>query len=366
MLPSLPSHNIGLKAIATNAQFHGYISIPTLAETCPTERDGRDHLHRLFTENPKMNWCRPLDQVNVIRVVSRTYGDNGGIHGSDTIAAAAEKDGPVVLIGLPTPDVLFNIVWKLVPDFVKSKVTQWAKGKMDGPIANEITSYVKQALGLLPLPIPAFFVNAVTNLVIPPLVSLIISKLAGTQNVLATADASFTFPHHTAKSLKLMQHFDRKILLAAGLKPHHLPAHLKPTASPVGDDDDIVTVGQPDDRDSRTDMQQFYQADVPNGCKSLQLTQVIAAQLRTNPQSDPDPDTFGAAVWKTLDTDTKTNIRQNVSADPPNRAAIADLLYTPIRNILQLSPYSVPSPILDSFTSMKAPEVTEYVVVTQG
>ena len=83
-----------------------------------------------------------------------------------------------MLIGLPTPKVLFDVVWKLVPDFVKAKIKQWAKSKMDGPIANEITAYVKRGLGLLPVPIPAFFVNAITNLVIPPLVSYIIAFLA--------------------------------------------------------------------------------------------------------------------------------------------------------------------------------------------
>ncbi|KAF8876436.1 hypothetical protein CPB84DRAFT_1828999 [Gymnopilus junonius] len=295
----------GLKAIATNAQLHEYIATPTLAESCPTEQDGRDHLRRLLSDDPKMNWCRPVDQVNVIRAVAQNYGTDGSV-----ITASVEKDGLVMLIGLPSPDVLFDIVWKLVPDFVKSKVTQWAKANMDGPIATEIAGYVKQALRLLPLPIPAFFVNAVTNLVIPPLVSFIISKLAATQ----------------------IEGFSLRL----------------------------------DDRDSRIDLEQFYQSDVPNGCKSLQLTQLISAQLRTNPQSDPDPDTFGMVIWKALDADTKTKAKQYARADPPNKAALADLLYTPIRDILQLSPYSVPSPILDTFTSMKAPEVTEYIIFNQG
>ena len=166
MLPSLPSH-IGLKAITTNAELQRYVQNPTLAETCPTEVDGRYLLARVYSDKPNMNWCRALDQILIIQAVSHNHG-------------LTKLEGPnkAVPVGLPTPKDLFKIVWGLVPDFVKSKITNWAKQKMDGPIANEITGYVKQALGLLPLPIPVFFVNAVANLVIPPLVTYIIDSLA--------------------------------------------------------------------------------------------------------------------------------------------------------------------------------------------
>lgn len=158
---------------------------------------------------------------------------------------------------------------------------------------------------------------------------------------------------------------DREILLAAGLKPRDLPDHLSLLdndnfAEPVPD-----ACGQPDDRDSQTDMQQFYQADSPNGHKPLQLMQIVALQVRTNPNCDQHADIFGVAVWKTLDNATKTKLQNSAKANPPEKASIADTLYTPIRTILQQSPYDVPSPLLDSFTSMKAPEVTEWMIRSQ-
>ncbi|KAF8967252.1 hypothetical protein BDZ97DRAFT_1981611 [Flammula alnicola] len=339
-----------------------YLSEPTLAETCPTEHDGRYLLARLYSDEPKMNWCRALDQNLVIRVVSRSY----GVNGTNAIAKPGMEDA---FIGLPTPKILFDAVWKIVPDFVKTRITQWAKANMDGPIANELTSYVKQGLAALPIPIPSFFVNAVANLAIPPLVSYIIANIANLADSTTLAiDAPLIFPRHTAKSLKVMRNFDRRILLAAGLKAHHLPAHLSLTASDnsaAGADDNFISLGQPDDRDSRTDMEQFYQSDVPNGSKPLQLTQVIAAQFRTNPACDQDADTFGLVVWKSLDDTTRTTLRGYAQARPPKTADIADALYTPVCKLLQKDPYNVPSPILNSFSTMKVTEATEYVIAMQ-
>ena len=160
---------------------------------------------------------------------------------------------------------------------------------------------------------------------------------------------------------------DRRILLAAGLKPSELPTHLSVPA-----DNDSATAphdhvaGQPDERERRTDIHQFYENTEANGSKPLLLTQIVAAQIKTDPKSDEHPDVFGLAVWKKLDNDTKTKLKKAAGENPPNMAAIADTLYTPIRNILQGGPYNVPGPILDSFTSMKAPEVTEYVCATQA
>ena len=196
------------------------------------------------------------------------------------------------------------------------------------------------------------------------------------------------FAHHTAKSLEMMKNYgklflcsitgclhvhclicycsDRRILLAAGLKPSELPDHLgMPTDSDPAEAPNSHIAGQPDDRERRTDMHQFYENDDVNGRKPMQLTQIVAAQLRTNPQSDEHPDIFGLAVWKKLDEDTKAKLKKAAGENPPNMTAIADTLYTPIRNLLQKGPYAVPGPILDSFTSMKAPEVTEYVLTTQ-
>ena len=155
---------------------------------------------------------------------------------------------------------------------------------------------------------------------------------------------------------------DRKILLAAGLPPHELPSHLGPEARPESAPPIPVTSSQPDDRDCRTAMAQFYQADTPNGHKSLDLAEFVSAQIRTNPKSDPDPEIFGEAVWNTLDAETKTKLESDAKATPPDRAKMGDIVYTPTRGILEQGPYYVPSAILDTFTTMKAPEVIEWIV----
>lgn len=98
--------------------------------------------------------------------------------------AAATEGLPVVLLGLPTPETLYKKVWSLLPDQVRSKVTEWAKKKMDGPIAFEIRDFVKKALQFLPIPIPHFLLNSVVNLAIPPLVQFIMKFLNPVRHVL--------------------------------------------------------------------------------------------------------------------------------------------------------------------------------------
>lgn len=83
-------------------------------------------------------------------------------------------------VGLPSPADLFNLVWKLVPDFVKNEIRELAANSKDQQIARAITEYVKMALSALPIPVPAIFLNAAANLVIPPLVSYIMEHLADT------------------------------------------------------------------------------------------------------------------------------------------------------------------------------------------
>lgn len=112
-------------------------------------------------------------------------------------------------------------------------------------------------------------------------------------------------------------------------------------------------------------MVQYYQADPQNGHKPLQLALIVGAQISTNLTSDQDAATFGLVVWKTLDADTKNKVQKAAKENPPNSTSIADMLYTPIRDILNKGPYYVSTPILDTFTSMKAPEVTEWVLNIQ-
>ena len=112
-------------------------------------------------------------------------------------------------------------------------------------------------------------------------------------------------------------------------------------------------------------MANFYQENSPNGYKSFDLGMLVELQIRTNRKCDPDPEVFGKDVWETLDANTKTKVQEAAKANPPNRASIGDMIYTPTRSILEKGPYFIPNIILDTFTTIKAPEVIEWVVFTQ-
>ena len=144
-----------------------------MAGSFPTEHDGRHLVERVSSDDPtisKLNWCRPLDHIHSTRVVCRNVATIG-------TGKSATGDVSVLLIGLPTPQDLFKKLWPKVPAFIQVKITRWAKLKSEGPIANEIRDYVKQALDALPIPIPSFFINSVANVAIPPLVKYILGAL---------------------------------------------------------------------------------------------------------------------------------------------------------------------------------------------
>ena len=168
------------------------------------------------------------------------------------------------------------------------------------------------------------------------------------------------FRSHSLISSRL----DRKILLAGGLPPHELPKHLGPEPFTGSDDSDSLlnTSTQPDDRDCRTAMAHYYQDDTFNGFKSFDLGILVEAQIRTNPESDPDPESFGRAVWATLDADTKTKLHRAAEATTPDRENMGDILYTPTRSLLKKGPYFIPNIMLDTFTTIKAPEVIEWII----
>ena len=168
---------VGVKDITTNEELHQYLNDPKLDGFFPTETEARYLLTRVSAKDmtkTKLNWCRSLDHIQATRAICRNHGSFGVIN----FANAAGKEGiPVVLLGLPTPRDLFNKVWSIVPEHIRSKVTEWARKKMEGPIAFEIRDYVKQGLGLLPIPIPPFFLNSVCNVAIPALVKFILGAL---------------------------------------------------------------------------------------------------------------------------------------------------------------------------------------------
>lgn len=130
-------------------------------------------LKRFYEDDAPLNAARSLDGNLIIDVVTR----NAGTTSSDSTTGSPSQlvIEPIVV---PSPDALVTFVWNLIPKFLKDKIRAWAKDNMDGTIAREITDYVKQALSLLPIPIPGIFINFAANLAIPPLVTYIIKHIA--------------------------------------------------------------------------------------------------------------------------------------------------------------------------------------------
>ena len=155
--------------------------------------------------------------------------------------------------------------------------------------------------------------------------------------------------------------------MSSGLHPFFLPPHLSAKlssgADPSGEGILIPALSQPDDLECYFDIVQYYQSDILNGSKPLQLMHAIAVQNMINAQSDEDASIFAGKVWNTLDPATKYKLGTYARTSPPNKGAIAGALYSPIRHVLPYRPYSVPAALVDSFTTMKVTEITEWVVV---
>ncbi|KAK5625921.1 hypothetical protein RRF57_001637 [Xylaria bambusicola] len=181
----------------------------------------------------------------------------------------------------------------------------------------------------------------------------------------------------------VMRELDRKILLSAGLPVKQLPAHLQIPVNLVasgddGDDDPVnqkvsSSTGQPDNDEATVGLKQFYKEEATNGCKPLNLAQLMAAQGRSDPECDGDPVTFGVNVLKKIKADDKKNktdlcgdIQNWANETPPGRTKISQAIYDTVHDLLEGEPYYVPGPILDSFTAMKVPEAAEYLVTTFG
>jgi len=335
----------------------------------PREEDARFLLTRLYETNSILNCARSLDHNLLVHGIVRNAGYTTTNIATQNLTIPLQAG-----IQFPSPADLYQPVWDLIPGFLKDRIRQWAKDtNMQGTIAREITEYVKIALSALPIPVPAIFVNAVANLVIPPLVQYLVTKLTKIpfQSKVSQKPPMLGYPT-TPEIHRVMQKLDRKTLRLAGLPASDLPTHLKADQSDDDSQDDTPypCLGQPDGRDISVDMKQFYQFDQRNGCKPMALTQLIAAQIRSNPTSDQEPLKFGNAVWNSLNTDDGKKLRKQLKdwavESPPNRPKISQALYQPVYDLLGTDPYDVPEPIRPSFTSMKVPEVTEWVVDTYG
>lgn len=121
-------------------------------------------MERLYNGST-LNCARPLDHNLVIRAIIRNTGYSENLKGG------------AVFISFPSAKTMYDLVWGMVPDFLKDKIKSWAKGGNEQAIAREITSYVKSALRMPPIPVPSILVNAVVNLVIPPLVRYIVNMV---------------------------------------------------------------------------------------------------------------------------------------------------------------------------------------------
>lgn len=142
--------------------------------TFPEKADAINLIKRFYEDDAPLNAARALDGNVIIDVVTR----NAGTTSSDSTSGSPSHLVIEPLI-VPSPDVLVAFVWNVIPKFMKDKIRAWAKDKKNGgTIAREITEYVKQALSLLPIPVPGIFINFAANLAIPPLVTYIINHIA--------------------------------------------------------------------------------------------------------------------------------------------------------------------------------------------
>lgn len=133
----------------------------------PQEADVRFLLNRFYQRVPDgekvpLNCERALDHNLAVRI--------------SLINCGKALDDSV---DLPSTEDVYNVVWNIIPDFLKERIRQWAHEGQDGSIAREITAFVKQALAMLPIPVPGIFINTAANLIIPPLVTYIIGQITG-------------------------------------------------------------------------------------------------------------------------------------------------------------------------------------------
>lgn len=147
-----------------------------------------------------LNSGRPLEHCLVLRCVAQNCGVKDDDDSSETSTASdlVLTSKAVVIqeaITFPSPETLFAIIWKLIPVYIQQKITDLADENNARAITQEIYSYVKVALGLLPIPVPGIFIDAAVNLVVPPLVAYIVTKLSS-----STQDTVSLPPHPSSNA----------------------------------------------------------------------------------------------------------------------------------------------------------------------
>lgn len=295
--------------------------VPLIIHSFPEAEDVQFTLTRLYT-GKTFNCARSLEHNLVMRAVIRNTGSNTANAASATTHDGMDELPPLEAIKFPSPADIYNKVWGAIPDFLKARITQWAKSGNQREIAREITSYVKTALGLLPVPVPKILINAAANLVIPPLVQLIISKLAQSGGKADTGAAvTFRAMHDvTPQTHELTKDIDCSILQSVGISYTDLPAPLSDAwEGPPATVGSLTCLGQPLDRDASLSLKQFYDRDDLNGCKPMALTQVVSAQISVNPASDQATTSFSPKVWSTLTETDKSQLTVYARMSPPSK-----------------------------------------------
>lgn len=112
-------------------------------------------------------------------------------------------------------------------------------------------------------------------------------------------------------------------------------------------------------------MKRFYDLTNPNGCHPMDLAQLVDAQIRTNPMSDQEPNKFAQNVWDTLSKKEQDDLLAWAKKSTPDKSQMAESLYKPVCKLLGQDPYNVPRNIRPTFTSMKVPEVVEWIITTK-
>jgi hypothetical protein len=120
----------------------------------------RIRIATLYKNETPLNCVRALGHDLVMRTVIRNSDDATGNTQTNTPVEEA--------VTFPSPQDLYDRAMKTIPGFLRAKIRKWAKDNMEGPIGLEITEYVKQVMSLLPVPVPAIFLNAAVNLIVPP------------------------------------------------------------------------------------------------------------------------------------------------------------------------------------------------------
>ncbi|KAG2026237.1 hypothetical protein GB937_001745 [Aspergillus fischeri] len=110
-----------------------------------------------------INGFKSLHFVQTVYSGTRPYGNS---------SASASLEGVIEpVFGLPDINKLVEMVWDLIPTFIRAQIKVWVKAKNSQPIAKAISSFVATVIS--PLGIPAFLVNGIVGILVPQLVSLL-------------------------------------------------------------------------------------------------------------------------------------------------------------------------------------------------